>query len=84
MNSIENALKVAGEQEKEEVFIIGGGQIYKLFLAYADKLYLTEIAATAKADTYFPDYSDFKVKVEAGSGEFGPIKYKFLELTRDA
>lgn len=83
VTSIENALKVAGEQEKEEVFVIGGGQIYKLFLPHADKLYLTEIAATAKADTFFPDFSDFKVKVEVGSGEFGAIKYKFYEYEKE-
>ena len=39
----------------EELFIIGGGSIYKLFLDYANKLYLTEVDAECKtADTYFP------------------------------
>jgi len=84
VNSIENALKVANEQEKDEVFVIGGGQIYNQFLPHADKLYLTQISATKKADTFFPDFSDFKVKTEMGSGEHEGIKYKFLELRRDA
>ncbi len=39
----------------EECFIIGGGEIYKLFLPYADKLYLTHIDAECPdAEVYFP------------------------------
>lgn len=48
-------------REKEEVFIIGGGEIYNLFLPYADKLYLTLLDLDIEGDTDFPDYSnDFK------------------------
>ena len=40
---------------EDEVFVIGGGQIYALFLPLADRLYLTEAEAEAPdADTYFP------------------------------
>jgi dihydrofolate reductase len=46
--------KVEGEKE-EENFIIGGGQIYKLFIEKADKLYITHVNAEfPNADTYFP------------------------------
>lgn len=42
----------------EEVFVIGGGSIYKLMLPYCNKLYLTEVDATDKeADTFFPDFN---------------------------
>ncbi len=38
-----------------EVFIIGGGQVYVQLLPYADKLYITRIHHTfADADTFFP------------------------------
>ena len=41
----------------EEVFICGGASIYKQFLPYADKLYLTEIdAEDNEADTFFPEF----------------------------
>jgi dihydrofolate reductase len=36
------------------VFIIGGAEIYKLGLPYADRLYLTEINAEIEGDTHFP------------------------------
>jgi len=41
--------------ENEEIFVIGGGQIYKLFIDKADKLYITHVDAEfPEADTYFP------------------------------
>ena len=45
------------KNKTEEVFIIGGASIYKEFIDYASKLYLTEIDASDKeADTYFPEF----------------------------
>jgi len=39
----------------EEAFVIGGGQIYKLFIDKADKLYITHVnVSIPDADTYFP------------------------------
>jgi dihydrofolate reductase len=39
-----------------DVFVIGGGSIYKQFLRYCDGLYLSEIDAAFDADTYFPAF----------------------------
>ena len=67
----------------EEVMIIGGASIYKMFLPYADKLYLTEIDATAPADAYFPKFNknDYVIKsvIEKDNED---IKYKFVEYVR--
>ncbi|MBR3319606.1 dihydrofolate reductase [Candidatus Saccharibacteria bacterium] len=41
----------------EEIFIIGGASIYKLFLPYARTLYLTEVNATKEADVFFPEFN---------------------------
>ena len=47
-----NSLK----DSKEEVFVIGGGQIYKQSFDFADKLYITHVDMTDKdADTFFPE-----------------------------
>lgn len=41
---------------KEEVFVIGGGQIYKQSIDKADRLYVTHVDMEDKdADTYFPE-----------------------------
>lgn len=56
--SIDEALDLS---KNEDVFIIGGGQIYKSFLDVADKLYLTEIDDSCEeADTFFPSFDKSK------------------------
>ena len=43
-------------ESTDEIFIIGGGEIYRQALSLADKLYLTEVNADVPdADTFFPD-----------------------------
>jgi len=39
----------------EEIFIIGGGSIYRQFLPIADRLYITHVHKKAPADIYFPE-----------------------------
>ena len=67
----------------EEVMIIGGASIYKLFLPYAEVLYLTEIDSVADADVYFPDF-DKKAFTKTFSEEHvdNDIKYKFVTYVR--
>ncbi len=54
-NSVDAAL--SNLSNVEEVFIMGGGQLYNMMLPEADKLYLTLINATINGDTYFPDWT---------------------------
>jgi len=47
--------------KEEESFVIGGGQIYKLFIDKADKLYITYVDVSfPDADTYFPIIDETK------------------------
>lgn len=82
VHSIEEGIEVAVKVEKNEVFVIGGGQIYEQSLSLADKLYLTVVEGEPEADTYFPDYSEFKKLMVEESHETDGLKYKFLELER--
>jgi dihydrofolate reductase len=50
--SADAALAVAGEAS--EIMIIGGGEIYTLFLPLADRIYLTRVLADVQGDAYFP------------------------------
>ena len=51
--SIEEAIEALKEQD--EIFVIGGAQIYKQVMPYTDKLYVTEVAASfPDADVFFP------------------------------
>ncbi|HEY5470981.1 MAG TPA: dihydrofolate reductase [Bacteroidales bacterium] len=50
--SIDDAL---GKCEKdEEIFVIGGGSVYRQFMPIADRLYITHVHKKAGADIYFP------------------------------
>ena len=68
----------------EEIYIIGGGMIYRQFLPYAKKLYLTEIDATdPEATVFFPvfDQSKYdKMIIKEGSEE--SLKYTINEYRR--
>ncbi len=57
VNSIKKAIEESRVTEDEEIFIIGGGEIYKLGFDYVDKLYITEIYANIDGNTYFPKWN---------------------------
>lgn len=50
-----NAIKTCGNED--EVFVIGGADIYRQALQVADKIYLTRVSASVPADTFFPDFN---------------------------
>lgn len=51
--SFEQARLLAGSAE--EVFVIGGAELYRQALALADRLYITEVASTPPGDAFFPE-----------------------------
>lgn len=54
-HSIEEALTMAYDNDEKEVFIIGGGEIYKQSMHYLDKVYLTRVMAEPEGEVVFPD-----------------------------
>lgn len=81
VDSTEKALEEAKKIEKEEIFIVGGGMIYNSFINLADKLYLTVVYDEPEADTFFPDYSDFKKEIQKEDHleSIPPFSYIILE-----
>ena len=82
VDSIAEAISFASINDKKEVFIIGGGQIYQQGIKFAVKLYLTVVDENADADTFFPEYSDFKKEIFRQENQAEELKYTFLELLR--
>jgi dihydrofolate reductase len=70
----------------EEIFVIGGAEIYEQFLPYIDKIYLTQIEETFEGDTYFPEinYDEFKPEYtsEKFTDEKNGLHYTFIDLIR--
>lgn len=63
-NNLEKAIEFAKSNNETELFIIGGGQIYKEALEndLVDKLYVTHVLETFEADTFFPEIDTKKWK----------------------
>lgn len=72
------------QNTEEEVFIIGGASIYGQFINIADKIYLTEIAATCEdAQVYFPQFDKNLYDREiVGQNEDNGISYKHVLYKR--
>lgn len=84
VGSLEEALSVAKKSPgSEEVFIFGGGQIFKEAIekGLVDVLHLTIVEGDYGADTFFPDYSEFKI-VSEEKHEDENYKYSFLTLNK--
>lgn len=55
-NSLEKALAIALDNSEEEVFIIGGGQIYELSFPYLDRIYYTAVnVEISDGEVFFPE-----------------------------
>ena len=67
-DSLEKALEMASKDE--DVFVIGGGEIYKQSIAIADKIELTRVHGEFDADTFFPEIDENKWKLI--SSDFHP------------
>jgi dihydrofolate reductase len=55
-HDLDEALSRAGDDE--EAFIAGGGEIYRLAMPRADRMYVTIVHATIEGDTYFPEFDE--------------------------
>ncbi len=85
VDSLEEGLeKAKNAPGSEEIFIFGGGQIFKEAMEkdLVNSLYLTLVEGDYGADTFFPDYSQFDKVLKETSGRSGEYKYKFLDLEK--
>ncbi len=68
----------------EEIFVMGGGEIYRAALPLATTLYLTLVDSDVEGDVFFPQYDEVLYSVieqEAKQTETG-LSYQFLTLLR--
>jgi dihydrofolate reductase len=57
VRSLEEGIEMARKAGEQEVFVIGGSDMYKLALPLSNRLYLTEIETELTGDTYFPEFN---------------------------
>ena len=83
VHSMQEALAAcAGD---EEVFVIGGGEIYREALPMADRIYLTEVEGNYRGDALFPELAVSEWRTTdrvAGTTSAPPVSYLTLDRVR--
>lgn len=84
VNSLEKAIQAC--QSEEEIFIIGGAEIYRQTLPIADRLYLTKVDVELEADAFFPpiQFEEWNILEHEShlADEKHAYNYEFLILER--
>lgn len=86
INSLDTLYAMDKENPTEELFVIGGGDIFKQVLPKSDRMYITLIEETFEGDTFFPTFDesewDLTSKVKGIKDEKNPYEYYFLQYDR--
>jgi dihydrofolate reductase len=85
LHAIEDVV-AAHKNTDDEVFIIGGGEIYKQLFPHTSRLYITHVDEAFSGDTFFPDI-DSSVWDKVGAEEFekserSPYRLEFSRYER--
>ena len=76
-SSLEDSIEKARATDCKEVFVIGGGEIFKEFMSRADKIYMTRVHTKLEADTYFPEINEAKWKMVTSNPFPADEKHKY-------
>lgn len=80
-HTTEEALSIAKSYDND-IFIIGGAEIYKQFLPQVDRLYLTLVDDDISGDSFFPDYANFTQEISKEVKQENGTSYTWLTLER--
>jgi dihydrofolate reductase len=87
VHSIEEAINIAKKNNETEVFIIGGGDVYKQSIHFTNKIYLTNVHADVDADVFFPKINEPEWKIiwreESPKSEKDEYASDFMILVRN-
>lgn len=84
-HSVEESLEYLKQFSSEDIFIIGGEQIYRQFLPYCDTAHVTWIDFQYEADVFFPNLDknpDWEVTAESDEQTYFSICYEFRRYER--
>lgn len=76
VGSVQEALALCASDE-EEVYIIGGGEIYKMAMPLTDKIYLTVVQHSFDGDAFFPEIEPGEWKETASESHSPDEKHQY-------
>lgn len=86
IHKIEDAIEIARKAGENELFIVGGEEIYKLAMPFTNRIYLTRIKANFEGDTFYPEPDPVLWKeisrIENKRDENNPYDFDFIMLER--
>jgi len=62
-HSLDDAIREARQIEDDEIFILGGGEIYRQAIDRVDRMYVTLVHAQVSGDTFFPEFDRSKWRI---------------------
>ncbi len=77
VSSLDDAIFVAGAHHYKELFIGGGGEIYKEAMKMADRIYITRVHAEIEGDTFFPEINENKWQLVKNEDFAADGKHKY-------
>jgi dihydrofolate reductase len=85
LHSLEDVKKL-NRETNQELFVIGGAELFKELLPIADRLYITHIYHEFEGDTFFPkiDWDKWKMKSreQGNRDEKNPYDYEYVVYDR--
>lgn len=85
VHSMEELMEELKNYEQEDIYVIGGGSVYKELLPYCNVAHVTKIDFAFEADTHFPDLdADPEWEITASSDEqtYFDLEYTFVKYER--
>ena len=85
-HSTEEVLTLLESLSDEEIFVAGGGEIYKAMLPYCQKAIITKISGAPPADTFFPNLDEspeWTLSEESDEQEYESLKYRFCTYKKE-
>ena len=84
-HSVDEVLEELKQYDSDDVYIIGGAQIYEQFIPYCDTAHITRVDYTYEADTYIADFDKldgWKVTARSDEHTYFDLCYEFVRYQR--
>lgn len=82
VHDLEAALEIARDKNLQQVYVLGGAEIFKLAFPLVDEMVITEIHATPDGNTFFPVFDESQWEIKSKSDflkdENNPYDYSFV------
>ena len=79
-HSVDEAMALVKDENPDTVFVCGGASVYRQFLPYCKRAYVTRIDAAPEADAWFPDLDalpNWQIEDPGEEREHEGLRYRF-------